>query len=1106
MLAALRNRHGLVTAVQADDGADGRLHLVTVEYLDAGGPAQEAVLWESEPFARCIEPEALPGIVERPPMPLDEYRALTRASRWSALEPYVDPDGDGPLDRSPLASPLHGAIQAEDYQLLPLWQAMRMPRVSLLLADDVGLGKTIEAGLIVSELIRRRRARRILVVCPASLRQQWVDELASKFSLEFDIVDRNRSHQLRRRFGMDANPWRSLSRIVTSYDYLKQADVFASFKAASQTEDQASLPWDLLIVDEAHNLAPAPIGRESEAARLLGQLTPLFEHRLFLTATPHNGHTSSFTGLLESLDPVRFSRKWEPLSHAEKNRVDQVLVRRLKREVNDRDQEAGRVPRFANRTPEAVELAFEPNERALLSAFTQFRSAIKKLVADRSKGDRHAGSFAVEILGKRLLSSPVTFAESWHRYLEGAKSDEETTADEIHAAERSIDEDLADDREAERRRTHAVSKVGAWLRPLAEGGALDTHVAAIESALGGLDLGAEGFAIESATPTADARFEALCSVIDRLLRADDDWLGHERLVVFTEYKTTLDHLEARLLARYGEDRASGAIRVLYGGLDPKDRTAVTESFNDPADAVRILVATDTASEGLNLQETARYLLHFDVPWNPSRIEQRNGRLDRHGQARDVLAHHFSSEEEQDVKFLSRVVEKVNAQREDLGSVGELFDAAFERRLIDGDSADSVLDQLDQRIAAAQDRADTGTRDRAADRRESEWARGEQEHQRLRVLGEELDLTPDALRETLSLALSPSRDALEGPDDRGSFRLRLESLGPDWQDLVDETLRTPAEGRTSRAPRGTLDRLLFDPSGFLQAVEGPEGKTGRRVFRPTPNTTLLHLGHPIFHRALARFARYRFPGNPDADRVSRWTIARPKSGRGPIPEDAHAVLLVTIEEFAVNDLRETFHHWVRTLAYPIEPDGEGWRLGTCLPHRAAPERQRDLVQDTSSEARSMAADIWLEVSDDVQNAIEEHRRQLQGQLDQALASDLETARDEAIELFRSRNAELSTLIQNQTIEKLEKDIEDARRQSSQGLLFDGAEQIAELERDIKSKEAEVKRRKDHWQSLREALDQERVRVLDRVLPRRHRLHGEARAFPVGVEIVLAGGPS
>ncbi|MGB0333566.1 MAG: hypothetical protein ACPGPE_17300, partial [Planctomycetota bacterium] len=187
-------------------------------------------------------------------------------------------------------------------------------------------------------------------------------------------------------------------------------------------------------------------------------------------------------------------------------------------------------------------------------------------------------------------------------------------------------------------------------------------------------------------------------------------------------------------------------------------------------------------------------------------------------------------------------------------------------------------------------------------------------------------------------------------------------------------------------------------------------------------------------------------------------------------------------------------------------GEGWRLGTCLPHRAAPERQRDLVQDTSSEARSMAADIWLEVSDDVQNAIEEHRRQLQGQLDQALASDLETARDEAIELFRSRNAELSTLIQNQTIEKLEKDIEDARRQSSQGLLFDGAEQIAELERDIKSKEAEVKRRKDHWQSLREALDQERVRVLDRVLPRRHRLHGEARAFPVGVEIVLAGGPS
>jgi SNF2 family DNA or RNA helicase len=127
-----------------------------------------------------------------------------------------------PLSAYPISSPFHGAVQVEDYQLVPLLKALRMPRVNLLIADDVGLGKTIEAGLILSELLLRRRIQRVLILTPASLRLQWRDEMWDKFSLSFDLVDRSETHNLRKRLGMDANPWRSLSRIITSYHYLRQ--------------------------------------------------------------------------------------------------------------------------------------------------------------------------------------------------------------------------------------------------------------------------------------------------------------------------------------------------------------------------------------------------------------------------------------------------------------------------------------------------------------------------------------------------------------------------------------------------------------------------------------------------------------------------------------------------------------------------------------------------------------------------------------------------------------------------------------------------------------------------------------------------------------------
>jgi hypothetical protein len=221
MFATVRNRRGIVSAVEPYDGDAGRLHLVHLEYKDDQHPYAERLLWELEPRKRLVEPNELPRFAADP-MPVDDFDALVRASRWTAAMPFRDPDGVGPLERLPISSPFHGAIQVEDFQLVPLLKALRMPRVNLLIADDVGLGKTVEAGLILTELLLRRRIQRVLILTPASLRLQWRDEMWEKFALAFDLVDRAETHALRRQLGMDANPWRSFSRIITSYHYLRQ--------------------------------------------------------------------------------------------------------------------------------------------------------------------------------------------------------------------------------------------------------------------------------------------------------------------------------------------------------------------------------------------------------------------------------------------------------------------------------------------------------------------------------------------------------------------------------------------------------------------------------------------------------------------------------------------------------------------------------------------------------------------------------------------------------------------------------------------------------------------------------------------------------------------
>jgi len=1068
MFATVRNRRGVISAVEPFDGDSGRLHLIHLEYKDDQWPREDRLLWELEPRSGLLEPTALPDFTASDSMSGEDFDALLRAARWSAARPYLDPDAEGPVERLPISSPFHGAVQIEDYQLVPLLKALRMPRVNLLIADDVGLGKTIEAGLILSELLLRRRVQRVLILTPASLRLQWRDEMWEKFSLPFDLVDRAETHRLHKRLGMDANPWRSFSRIISSYHYLRQEDVIEQFLSACRTpEGSPHLPWDLLIVDECHNLMPSAFGDDSDLCRMLRLLAPQFEHRLFLSATPHNGHTRCFTGLLEILDPVRFSQTSE-LKPAEKERMRQVVLRRLKREINARTSP----PKFCTRRPpRALLLDLSPAEAALGAAFDDFRRAVRRLISTGERRRRRSGSFAVEILGKRLLSCPTAFAESWRRAREGLDEAEVASDADVAAAERSVRQDTGDDREAQKREDTAAGVAGAWLKSMAA--ELEQEIRSIDRALVQLHLDLSGDDLTLQDPASDARFETLISLIEELVRDGDSWKHDERLIVFTEYKTTLDYLVRRLHERYEDAR----ILALFGGMDEIERDLVKRAFNDPAHSVRLLLATDAAAEGLNLQRTARYLLHFDCPWNPSKLEQRNGRLDRHGQARDVTIHHFVSDRDHDLKFLAHVIAKADEIREDLGSTNELFDEAAHRRLVEGEALDVVQRDLDRRLQAARGRATI-----EADDTVHTGSDGSDAAHQLQGVAAELDLDPGALRGTLeaAMAIRAGRPQLDCSEESKTCRVLNPGL-PGWSEVIDDSLRVYA-GKNIRGP---VARVAFSPEPFLADVGG------RVIFSPRPDVLLLHLSHPMLQKALSSLTRRRFPGTGDS--VSRWSVRL-----GGVPEDAEGLVLLSLEELAVNDLRESFHHWVRTLAFPVQ----GGRLGKPLQHRAALELRG--AADTHDAAHGRRARELLEdVEPELQGVLRDHAARLTADLRRQLALDFEQARKQEEERYRSRQGEVSSLIAENTLARLEREIGKLEVERAQGQLFEEAERLEQIARSIEQKQEEIARRTRHYEEVREQLERERRRILEHLLPRRHALSGEAQVFPVCIEVRLPG---
>lgn len=820
--------------------------LVRLSCLDDDAQGEQLeVLWERELDAELLRGASMMHIADRGFDKPDIFSAYLHTLRWNcvtATNPRL------------LQAPYRAGIEVLAYQLEPLRKALLLPRVNLFVADDVGLGKTIEAGLILRELLMRQKVRRVVVAVPPSVVVQWRDELEQRFGLTFVIFDREYVLQKRRERGFGINPWTTHSRFIISHALLRDEAYAGSLREWIKNDDhltpEAREPA-LLILDEAHNAAPASSGKyatDSRFTRTIREIAPLFEHRLFLSATPHNGHSNSFSALLEILDPQRFCRGVK----ASKKNVEAVMVRRLKEDLREI-----KMPGFPKREVIQIDidgLPADAPELELAALLDQYRELREAKLAEASKTTRAAAGLVIISLQKRLLSSIRAFASTLRvhrRALELGREKREIKTQrgfEYAAVEApGPDDDRADLPEAEVREQED-SEVEAATRATSSSTELDAAQRKILDRMTQI--------AESAAGDADARVVELVAWIkSHCLGRDGRW-NDRRVLIFTEYADTKAYLFEQLrTALSSTDYLDERIRAFHGGMGDEAREEVKRAFNsEPADdRLRILIATDAAREGVNLQNHCADLFHFDVPWNPSRMEQRNGRIDRKLQRAEVVrCHYFVLTQRPEDRVLEILVKKTRTIQAELGSLSQVLEARLGRRMEGGirrrdlpKLQKALLDETieEDKKLAAEEELDGATRVRRDQLiKQIEDLRGLMETAREAIAFDE-DAFRDALSSGLRLLGTQALERVGGEEDVWSVPVEDKLLrDPTWAQTLD-TLRAPrARGEKLWDWRKTspIRPVVFRDQGSL---------ADKRVH--------LHLEHRLVQRILGRFLAQGF---------------------------------------------------------------------------------------------------------------------------------------------------------------------------------------------------------------------------------------------------------
>ena len=497
------------------------------------------------------------------------------------------------------------AMDILPYQLEPTTMALESTRPRILIADAVGIGKTLEAGILVSELIERQRGKRILVLAVKAMLEQFQQEFWNRFSIPLTRLDSDGIARLQQKIPASHNPFLYVDKAIISIDTLKQDVQYRTYLETAH--------WDIIIIDEAHNVAER--GSNSQRSRLARLLSEKSDALIMLSATPHDGRPESFASLIDMLDPTVIA---DPSNYTADEFKDKGLViRRFKNDIRDQANAA-----FPERDIDTIKINASAQEQAAFLELEQIE------FGDVDKKHQIGTMLFKTTLEKALFSSPQA----------------------------------------------CLSTIANRIKRLEAKAVKDSNVEKDILTLKSLQSTVEGISIK-----AFSKYQKLVALLDPKNKTADfaNWTGknpEDRLVIFTESRQTLDFLTKNLPKDIG--LKDSAVCSLKGDDKDKDLMDAVERFNQKESPLRLMLATDVASEGLNLHRFSHRMIHFDIPWSLMTFQQRNGRIDRYGQKYQPMIRYLMTVPANDTKtfgdtrVLERLIEKDNNAVQNISDPGE----------------------------------------------------------------------------------------------------------------------------------------------------------------------------------------------------------------------------------------------------------------------------------------------------------------------------------------------------------------------------------------------------------------------------------------------------
>ena len=586
-----------------------------------------------------------------------------------------------------LLAPMESNVIPLPHQIHALSRAISGDRVRYLLADEVGLGKTIEAGLVMRELKLRGLVRRTLVVSPKGIATQWVAEMQTHFNEQFQLVLGDDIGTLQRLApGADhrSSAWSMFDQVIVSLDSVKPMDKRRGWTAErvaeynrSRFEDLITAGWDLVIVDEAHRLG----GSTDQVARYkLGKgLAEAAPYVLLLSATPHQGKTDAFHRLMNLLDDDAFP----DMDSVSRERVAPYVIRTEKRKAIDADGK----PLFKPRRTQMAPVAWESRhhlQQLLYEAVTDYvREGYNQALREKK---RHIG-FLMILMQRLVVSSTRAIRTTLERRLAALKDGEQQASLRLAELENGAEgSESPDDEIAELYDMDGQELLDELLK---------SHVSALQSEGSHVETLIEA-AVRCEQAGPDAKAEALIEWIYKLQAEENE--PDLKVLIFTEFVPTQQMLKEFLEAR------GISVVTLNGSMAMEERGAAQDAFRK---SHRVLVSTDAGGEGLNLQ-FAHVIINYDIPWNPMRLEQRIGRVDRIGQPKTVQAINFVFEDSVEFRVREVLEQKLSVIFDEFGidktgdvldsaQAGELFEDVFASAILNPDGIETSVDHTVARI-------------------------------------------------------------------------------------------------------------------------------------------------------------------------------------------------------------------------------------------------------------------------------------------------------------------------------------------------------------------------------------------------------------------------